>query len=252
MMSTPVFVLVAFSFLTAVVLADDAVVVIKASAAVDVPALKAVAGTSAVFKVRRLNFYANAVYKGKYNPPGEYTRTKWNYLVLGKGLTSSAAKAAFIAKIRAFDFVEVSSSISLTVNPHFNHADLNKKMATASSANFVPRPMAAAYPSGCDAVTIDGIGADGRALVISFSKYGDEKALKKYAGDLLMKVFPALGAKYVYSAVSTDGDFDAFTIMDYVNKATWCEYALSQYVRDNIPAFTKSFQAMAALTAVEV
>ena len=65
--------------------------------------------------------------------------------------------------------------------------------------------MAAAYSGGCDAVTIDGIGADGRALVISFSKYGDHKSLKKYAGDLLMKVFPALGAKYVYSAVSTDG-----------------------------------------------
>ena len=48
---------------------------------------------------------------GKYDPPGEYTRTKWNYLVLGKGLTTSAAKAAFIAKIRAFDFVETSSSI---------------------------------------------------------------------------------------------------------------------------------------------
>jgi len=237
---------------SAVVLAKDAVVVLKASGAVDVAALKAVAGTAAVYRVKRLNFYENDIYAGKYNPTGEYSNTQWNYVVLGKGFANGQAKAAFVSAIKGFAFVEASSSIGLAVNPHFNHAQLNKVMATAPAANFVKRPMPAAYQGGCDAITVDGIGADGKALVISFSKYGNEAELKTYAGDLLMKVFPALGAKYAYSAVSADGHFDAFTIMDYKDKATWCEYALSTYVRDNVPRFTKSFQAMAALSAVEV
>jgi len=237
---------------TAVTLADDAVVVIKASDAVDVQALKNVAGTSAVYRVKRLNFYSNPVYQGRYDPRGEYMTTQWNYLVLGKGFTTKQAKTTFKNAVKALDFVEVACDISLTVNPHFNHEDMNDVMANASPSNFVERPMERGMDVACDKVTIDGIGDDGRALVIHFSKYGDERELKKYAGNLLRKVFPALGAKYLYSAVSSDGDFDAFTIMDYVNKATWCEYALSKWAKSNIPSFTKAFQAMAALSAVEV
>merc|ERR1712002_572416 len=217
------------TYLTAVVIAEDAVVVIKTTGAVDVQALKNIAGTSAVYKVKRLNFYANPVYQGKQDPSGKYMKTEWDFLVLGKGFASTAAKVAFAHKIKALGFVSVTCEIDLKVNPHFNHNDMNRVMANAPSANFVKRPMAKAINVPCDKVSIDGIGDDGQALV-----------------------FPSLGAKYVYSAVSRNGDFDAFTIMDYKNKATWCEYALSSYVKKNIPAFTKSFQAMAALAAIEV
>merc|ERR1711962_235958 len=252
MLSNTVTLLLACTYFTTLAVADDAVVVLKASSAIDVPALKNVQGTVAVYRVKRLNFYSNAVYKGKYNPPGEYVKTEWNYVVLGKGFANAAAKKVYMNKIASFSFVEEHSSIGLTVNPHFNHANLNKIMANAPKKNFVKRPMKAAYKSGCDKITVEGIDADKKALVISFSKYGDEKALKRYAGQLLMRVFPALGAQYAYSAVADDGKFDAFTIMDYVNKDTWCEYALSKYVKRNVPQFTKSFKAMAALSAVEL
>jgi len=248
-MSNAIILFLVCSSLTGVTYALDAVVAIRASGAVDIQALRNVAGTSAVYKVKRLNFFLNPVYKLKYNPPKEYTQTKWNYMVLGQGFSSVAERTAYMNKITSFHFVLEKITLGLTVNPHFNHAELNKIMAKAPRANLVKRPLKAARTDGCDKITVDD---SGRALVASFSKYGDERELKKYAGNLLMRVWPALGATYSYSAVSDEGKFDAFTIMDYVDKATWCEYALSELVKNNAPSFSKSFQAMAALAAVRI
>ena len=56
--------------LVGLAIAKDAVVVLKTSDAVDVQALKDVEGATAVYKVKRLNFYNDPVYKGSilYHP----------------------------------------------------------------------------------------------------------------------------------------------------------------------------------------
>jgi len=240
------------TFLCAVV-AQDAVVLIRSSA-VDVAALKAVGGTYAVYRVKGLHFYANEVYQGKFGGEQEKDRD-WNYIILGRGFEGDEAEE-WMNKIRGFDFVEDSESTGLKKG-HYDANAINKWMKTAENTESRPLKQSNAGWE-CNDKLVDA-DDDARILSITFSKYGDEAKLEKYAGWLLMKVFPALDATYVYTGeidYGTDGsdesEWDAFTVMDFVDKKTWCEYAHSQLLKDNIPQFVGAFQAMGAFTGVEV
>ena len=68
-------------------------------------------------------------------------------------------------------------------------------------------------------------------------------------------MFPALGTQYVYSARIPGDDFDwldAFSVMNFVDKSTWCEYVNSDLVQKNKDAAQGAFQAAATLTGVLV
>ena len=66
MLSNALLVFLVLNFLTVLVVAYDAVVVIKASSELDIQALKDVQGTAAVYKVKGLAFYASKVYEGNF------------------------------------------------------------------------------------------------------------------------------------------------------------------------------------------
>ena len=65
MASYTVTLLVAYVMFSAMVLADDVVVLLKTSEAVDVQVLKCVHGTAAVYKVKSIHFHTTSVYRGK-------------------------------------------------------------------------------------------------------------------------------------------------------------------------------------------
>jgi len=232
-------------------LAKDAVVVVKTDGDVDVQAFKDVAGTSAVYRVKRLNFYADKAYKAGTGPRGKHRGVQWNYAILGKNFATDEDMKTFMKSISSLSFVDKHRSIGLINNPHVNADKLNKLIEKAPKDG-MERPFEEEPSSpSCDKVVVDGVGENERLFTISFAKHRDTDALKRYAGRLIRKVWPALGVKYVYSAASDDKEF-AFTVMDYVNKATWCEYARSKWVRKNAKLHKRSFRAMAALSAVLV
>lgn len=242
--------------LVGLAIAKDAVVVLKTSDAVDVQALKDVEGATAVYKVKRLNFYNDPVYKGELKP-GKFREVAWNYVVLGKDVKS---KESFRKAVVSLPFVEKHSTLGLDKFPHFVVADLNKMMLKAPKKNFVKRPLAPAVSSyGCDDIVVDG-SSDKDVLVMHLSKHACdtpkacEKTLKKYTGMLFYTVFPALGVTYEYSGRAEKGDtsFSAFTILKFGPKKTWCEYALSKFVRNTAPMIRESYRAMASLVAVQL
>merc|ERR1719230_851064 len=137
--------------------------------------------------------------------------------------------------------------IPLTINPKVKVDFLNTMIKNLEKdKNLVKRPLEAAFPTGCERTLVEGLEDDDKVFVMSFVKYKNRKKLKQYAGRLLRKVFPSLGVRYVYSGRVSGQEWDwldAFTIMDFVNKKTWCEYALSKLVKGNIKISQKAFDA---------
>jgi len=247
---------------SAMVGAEDAAVLIKASYGINLAVLRSLEGTSDVYKVKLI--YTKGVSLPKYM---KYISSQWNYLVIGKGFKTADERKEFQNVIGAFSNVEASFNIGLAAHPKYSTTYLNGMIdwaKTQESSKSVVRPLKKVkdmkkekgkirhYCSGhtctCDEITLNSMFSSQKIFQIDLSRVGDAKAFGEVSTNLLTSILPALGIRYKYVGRPIEDEFDAFNIVEYPSKATFCEYGLSQVIED--AAQGDAFESMVGLVAV--
>ena len=100
----------------------EAIVALKTTDAVDIKALKNVAGVSSVYRVKPLWFFS-------FDKKGQELNHAFNYVVVGKGLKDAAAQDALMSEVSGMDFVKLFAGYRLSPRPDGIDADkLNDMM----------------------------------------------------------------------------------------------------------------------------
>jgi len=238
-----------FSALT--VVAEDAVVFLKTFDESQLESLVNLPGTVALYRIQRVNFYADiAVLENEYNP-GYYEPTVWNLLLLGEGFDGCAERDLFINDVASHAFVKNHKSVSLTGFSNAN--EINKRIEEKmNTLDLMKRPLKQAVyntNSSCSDMEFD----DGMVFTISMSKTRDETARREYTELMLDTVFPALGIQYFYTgSIDSTDNLDTLTILEYFDKQNWCEYAFSKFVQNSKDQFKESFEMVVNIVAVLV
>lgn len=220
----------------------EAFVALKTTDAVDIQELKAVAGVSAVYKVNPFAFWS---VDGK----GKELENEWNYVVTGKGFKDEAAQNSFMSEISGKSFVELFAGYRMS--HEFDAADLNAMMKKADPKHFVKRPMKPTQPKP-DCPSID-MKPGQKLFIMSFVRQGDEGTFNNLTKQFFYQLFPGLKVTYAYvGQVDSTDAWESFSILDWVDQATWCEYVQSQWVNDRASVFYSAYRGSASALAVKV
>ena len=129
-MSSIVFLVIGCCFIVPKIDASlQSTVFLKTTGAVDIKALKNVAGVSTVYRVKPLYFYS-------VDEKGEELNRKWNYIVVGKDLKDAEAQNKFISDVGSMDFVKLHTGYRLSDHPQFSTEMVNGLMKVYIAPHF--------------------------------------------------------------------------------------------------------------------
>jgi len=236
--------IVACSVLIQNTVALDALIFLKTTDAVDIQALKNVAGVSSVVKYTGVGFFWSA--DGK----GDELKHEWNYMVGGSGFKDKAAQEAFLAKISGMGFVELYAGYRLSTSPDFDADYINDMIKKADPKHFVKRPMKAASPKPeCPKFDLK---KGERLIEVALLRTVDKKIVEKIYHEYITKVFPALHVSWKYEGQADSSDvWDEVLAIDWGNAETFCEYFQSQFAKD-LSKYGNPYKGMAMGFVVKV
>merc|ERR1711962_67480 len=223
----------------------EATVFLKTTDAVDIKALKNIAGVSSVYRLGPHFLFMSIDEKG------QGLNHQWNYAVVAKGLKDSADQDRFMSEVSGMDFVELFAGYRLSVRPDQDAERINSYIKQADPKHFVKRPMRPASPRPpCPAMHLK----EGERLkIISMRRVGDIRSAMKAGHDVILTIFPALKVSYNYiGSVDSSQVWNTFDVVDWDDVATFCEYIQSQWVKDMPKKYPNLSKGFAAGLAVEV